>query len=107
LLSQSDIFSHFGSSKISTTTTTSTINKIKEAPKEDLSNLNERSKREVAATTGFDDDEKAILNELADDGESQSKQNIVLLKQPSSIVGGEMRFLKKIYIFKSNCKNIS
>lgn len=74
LLSQSDIFSHFGVNKKPTAETP-----VKVA-------AGRRS-----ATDELDEDEVAMLNEEVDEVDEAPKQQSVLLQQPSWVSGGPMR----------------
>lgn len=86
LLSQSDIFSHFGSVKGLNSTA---------APTKESATTKSAGRRRNASSNALDeldDDEKAMAQEIGDDEaeEEQSNkvpQNTVLLKQPNCIVG--------------------
>lgn len=79
LLSQSDIFSHFG---------------VNKSPPPPTPTKKEGSKagRPQAVSDELDDDEKFMLNEENDEnGEEAPKQQATLLVQPSWVSGGQMR----------------
>ena len=78
LLSQSDIFGHFGVSK---------------KPDDDKKPQSKADRRAAAAADELDEDEKAMLDEENDEGESADTkhENTVLLQQPSWVSGGQMR----------------
>ncbi len=83
LLSQSDIFSHFGGHSSDS----------KSADKEVKSAFG--SKRRSAAAEELDDDERAMAKEIGD-GDNEDEMTVaietrVLLRQPSCISGGDMR----------------
>lgn len=84
LLSQSDIFAHFGAGKSSLkSTAASTLSQEASG---------RRSHRTAAVSDDLDEDEKALLNEEEGEEEAPSTRNTMLLKQPSIVSGGQMRF---------------
>ena len=78
LLSQSDIFGHFG------------VNKKPDDAKKPQSKVDRRA---AAAADELDEDEKAMLDEENDEDDSAvpKHENTVLLQQPSWVSGGQMR----------------
>lgn len=87
LLSQSDIFAHFGSGKFFTE------NKKNSLPASASSASLSKANKKGGETEDLDEDEKAMAEEI---GEGDDEGEIVvhptiLSKQPSIIVGGEMR----------------
>ena len=108
LLSQSDIFSHFGTVKADTTGTSSSAPPAagkgglsKGASSGNLSksgsqsNFNSKSgRRNRAASEELDEDEKAMAREEDEDAEEDAGPGMkgsVLRQQPSCISGGKMR----------------
>jgi hypothetical protein len=115
LLSQSDIFSHFGAVKTDTTGSSgpgaapaassskqgSSANLSKAASSGNLAksasgtNLSKSGRRNRAASDELDEDEKAMVREEDDeDGEGEDEEigkGAVLRVQPSCITGGKMR----------------
>ena len=89
LLSQSDIFSHFGAVKADTTGNSMKPPTSTSAPK----SVGSRGKRATAAAAAdeLDDDERALADEEADEDDASDKKGTVLLKQPSCVSGGAMR----------------
>lgn len=79
LLSQSDVFAHFGSMQ------------------------KYSSQRQAAKSKGGDDldeDEREMVEEIGDgddDGTTELAQTTVLTKQPSIITGGQLRFVISIF----------
>ena len=77
MLSQSDIFAHFGAGKKKVETTTSSKSK---------------SRRAAGSGEELDEDEEAVVRELENEGEGGSSNKFINLKsQPSIITGGSMR----------------
>lgn len=75
LLSQSDIFSHFGAAK--------SLKQKQTNGDTAVADVNEE----------LDEDEKAMAQEIEDD--SGNETTTVLLKQPSIITGGNMRLVSR------------
>jgi len=71
LLSQSDIFAHFGATK-------------------SLEQYNSSSNDATDTLEDMDEDEKAMAQEV--ESENIEEQSTLLLKQPSIISGGDMRY---------------
>lgn len=86
LLSQSDIFSHFGATKNLSSSSTNTEGK------------SGSRRRPSAPEEEMDDDERAMAKEVGDDdNETETQQTppqtTVLLRQPSCVSGGAMRWV--------------
>eukprot|EP00981_Chlorochromonas_danica_P005429 scaffold1091_cov164-Ochromonas_danica.AAC.52 len=85
LLSQSDIFSHFGATKNLSSSSTS------------MQGKNGSRRRPSAPEEEMDDDERAMAKEVGDDDDNEAEaeetppQTTVLLRQPSCVSGGAMR----------------
>lgn len=79
MLSQSDIFSHFGATK-----------GIEQSVHESKSG---QSRRAVVAADELDDDERAMAQEIGEDENEENGEgrSTLLLRQPSCIKGGTMR----------------
>lgn len=103
MLSQSDIFSHFGTVKLDTSgakpvsKSGSATGLAKSASNSNLG----RSRRGRAASEELDEDEKAMAREEDDSEEGGAEEethtqhrNAHLTKQPSCITGGQMRYGK-------------
>lgn len=86
MLSQSDIFGHFGVGR----------QYKEEAEKKAESKKGDRRSRNGANEEELDEDEKAMAHEIGDDedgdGEVENKQT-VLLSQPSIITHGKLRYV--------------
>lgn len=115
LLSQSDIFSHFGTVKADTTGTgsgatngaqvsagsrgNSSANLSKSGS---AANLSRAGRRNRAASEELDEDEKAMAREEDGDedgnGDGEGRKGTILLKQPSCITGGTMRYVAHCYV---------
>lgn len=109
LLSQSDIFSHFGTVKADTTGTSATgaSTQVSTSSRGNSSanlsksgsagNLSRAGRRNRAASEELDEDEKAMAREEDGDedgnGESDAPKGTILKKQPSCITGGTMRYV--------------
>jgi hypothetical protein len=102
LLNQSDIFSHFGLGGKKKDFKDSSSPRQSEVPE---SSDNSKSKHRRSATTTkksgdfdeMDEDEQAIFQEENDENETGARSddkphNTILLKQPSLITGGAMRY---------------
>ena len=106
LLSQSDIFSHFGTVKADTTGTAangaSTVSASSRGNSSanlsksgSAGNLSRAGRRNRAASEELDEDEKAMARE--EDGDEDGEDNdaphkgTILKKQPNCITGGTMR----------------
>ena len=86
LLSQSDIFSHFGAARGFSSSTQKAV----------ADSSNKSSKHRGSTADEMDDDEKAMAQEIGegdDDDMIDENQATVLLRQPSCISGGEMRLV--------------
>lgn len=87
LLGQSDIFSHFGVGGGKPSSSASAAASAAAGPAK-------RGRRAAAQADEMDDDEKAMAKAAGgeDEGEDDSSpQGTVLLRQPSSVSGGQMR----------------
>jgi hypothetical protein len=110
LLSQSDIFSHFGAVKTDTTGSgnapagkiggSASLSKAGSAnnlaKSASATNVSKSGRRNRAASEELDEDEKAMVREEDDDEENDGEddtvgKHAVLRVQPSSITGGKMR----------------
>jgi SWI/SNF-related matrix-associated actin-dependent regulator of chromatin subfamily A member 5 len=83
LLSQSDIFAHFGKKGTSL------------AEYKDAGESGGRSHHKIATAEDLDEDEKAMAKEIGDDdndeGDADEPHHTILLKQPRLITGGDLR----------------
>jgi len=82
LLGQSDIFAHFGTGK--TTSASAATSSAKSAG-------NEKRGRRSNSTEELDDDEKALINDEESE-EANVARGTLLLKQPTTVSGGQMRY---------------
>jgi SWI/SNF-related matrix-associated actin-dependent regulator of chromatin subfamily A member 5 len=94
LLSQSDIFSHFGNQYKNADSSTSPMEidfKTNEEPKG-----RRGSHHKIATAEELDEDEKAMAKEIGDDdndeGDADETHHTMLLKQPRIITGGDLRY---------------
>lgn len=93
-MNQSDIFSHFGFGG-------KKLDKGEELPKPTDDGSKSRHRRGAGTSSrgktdfdDMDDDEKEMAREEEDeDGGGSKTHNTILLKQPSIVSGGEMRFV--------------
>eukprot|EP00599_Poterioochromonas_sp_BG-1_P014267 CAMPEP_0173160514 /NCGR_PEP_ID=MMETSP1105-20130129/17906_1 /TAXON_ID=2985 /ORGANISM="Ochromonas sp., Strain BG-1" /LENGTH=655 /DNA_ID=CAMNT_0014079465 /DNA_START=39 /DNA_END=2002 /DNA_ORIENTATION=- len=85
LLSQSDIFSHFGFGK------SSDSGAKKDLPDES----SKRTRRSLTSAEDLDEDEKAMAKEIGDDdndeGETEEPHQTILTRQPRIVTGGDLR----------------
>lgn len=95
LLSQSDIFAHFGVGRKD--------GGISKPPAGESSSPGRRSRTSTTSEVDLDEDELAMVNDEFDDDEYvaeaskvKHQQPAVLKKQPSIITGGELRYLSSL-----------
>jgi hypothetical protein len=122
LLSQSDIFSHFGAVKTDTTGSgnapagkvggSASLSKAGSAnnlaKSASATNVSKSGRRNRAASEELDEDEKAMVREEDDDEENDGEddtvgKHAVLRVQPSSITGGKMRYARVCSLCTRSC----
>jgi SWI/SNF-related matrix-associated actin-dependent regulator of chromatin subfamily A member 5 len=93
LLSQSDIFSHFGNQykNADSSATPMEIDSKSDEPKG-----RRGSHHKIATAEELDEDEKAMAKEIGDDdndeGDADETHHTILLKQPRIVSGGDLRY---------------